>query len=411
MTDPISIRVVTTVNSVAPRRLKASDVIDAISDVKSGVIYATLSNVSRPKGPLAKVRGDGGAWVYFVKPGFDLDDYLSRVPGARRPTGGLMDTLQPTLAPDVKGARTVRPMDDPRDDHEEPVKPVDAKTSLLRAVLERHPDGLGYDELSRLTNTARDKIGAAVAKLINAGDVKPYEFADRGRVFKLVGVQASIGPTPKSKPALPVVRHVASPPERVVTLDGEPLYPPSEPAAPPVAGNTETPASQGAELASVADPIETRRIDHMNREEALRSMSGTADLTRSTAPASPGAAPQSECERSGSREPAPADAVRGDCAQQVRKDRPAGNAATSHCDRIGHPVAERSHSPTVEITELDSILTENVIIAALNLAATVRLQVLAIDESGPVNRALKNLEKADALLRRRLGVAAAEVRV
>lgn len=113
----------------------------------------------------------------------------------------LLDTLTPATPPAPKNARTVRPLDHTDDERDEtlpvvalePAKFTPTKASQMnnkaasvRALLNDHPEGLGYDAIAKGTGIARDSIGKHIANLLIAGDVKGYEFNDgRGRVFKI----------------------------------------------------------------------------------------------------------------------------------------------------------------------------------------------------------------------------------
>lgn len=85
MSESNAVRVVRVIHSVAPRRLTAQLVMDALPDDKSGIVYATLSNLSKDdKGPLHKKRSDSGVLDYGITPGFDADAWLqARVDGRR----------------------------------------------------------------------------------------------------------------------------------------------------------------------------------------------------------------------------------------------------------------------------------------------------------------------------------------
>lgn len=81
----LPVRVVKIVQSVMPRRLTASEVIDACPDDKSGNVYAALSNLSKDgKGPLHKKRGDSGVLDYTISAGFDIEAWLRERENGRR---------------------------------------------------------------------------------------------------------------------------------------------------------------------------------------------------------------------------------------------------------------------------------------------------------------------------------------
>jgi hypothetical protein len=80
------------------------------------------------------------------------------------------------------------------------------KSASIRALLHQNPDGMDYEELSRHTGVARDKISAFVAALIGQGDVKPYE-VDGRRIFKYCGDPKRVGPRDEIE-RQPVVRKV-----------------------------------------------------------------------------------------------------------------------------------------------------------------------------------------------------------
>lgn len=137
-----------------------------------------------------------------------------------------MSLLDQPSAPEPRNARVVRPLDEPRRPDPQDISAMNNKSASIRALLHQSPEGLGYDELSKHTGIARDRIAAFVSVLITAGDVKPYEFAGRGRVFKYVGDPRRVGPRvqidAEKKTSAPV-----APPRQTVETPKEP-----EPAAP-----------------------------------------------------------------------------------------------------------------------------------------------------------------------------------
>lgn len=234
-------------------------------------------------------------------------------------------------APEPKGARVVRPLDAPA----KADIPVNNKSASIRTLLSQHPDGLGYDDISRYTGVARDRVGAFVAALISSGDVKPYEFPERGRVFKYVGDPKRAGSRvehpPKERPPLPIAKEAARPPAQ------------TELATPSATPRT-APLEEGAEPARVAGPV--------------AAMS-----------------------------PAPAVAEQKQPLAEPQAQPPSvGEPQTEHLSQPGKKVSA-AKSPLYDLS------TELAIIAAANLAAAVR--DCNIDGIPELERALLNFERAD----------------
>lgn len=226
-------------------------------------------------------------------------------------TNGLMDTLQPAEPPTAKGARALHPLDGDRVDVADNSKrepSIDYKAMALknraaavRYALFDNPDGLGYDELSKGTGIARDRIAAHIGNLLVAGDIKAYEFPGRGRVFKItsqgadrVGERAADQVPAKST----AVAREQSAPSRDATARAAPSNvadrkPADESLAPATDRASESAATRQAVAAQASATVRTdahppraggpvSAIDHSNEapqaEEAARPSAGSFPL-------------------------------------------------------------------------------------------------------------------------------------
>lgn len=271
----------------------------------------------------------------------------------------LLDTLTPGAPPTPKGARVVRPLDDPRDDIEVP--DMSNKSKSVLALLRQHEDGLGYDDLSRYTGIARDKIASFVAVLITASEVKAYEFPDRGRIFKAVVDPKRAGPrkeTPATRVAIPSIAASGakeSLDQREHQSDRKSVEP-------------------GSRGGARRDDDSSSRPDHRHGEERS-SNRGPVDEAAGSAvsPAVPAVAeqkqPVSEPARAAVSEAAP---------------KPAAQPP------VAPPPQPKVSTRPVPLYDLS---TELAIIAAANLAAAVR--DCKIDGIPELVRALWNFDRAD----------------
>lgn len=182
----------------------------------------------------------------------------------------LLDTLHPSSPPPTpKNARSVRPLDRPGDEREEDEPPVPAacgpidykalamnnKAASLRTLLRDHPDGLGFDELSRYTGIARDRIGAHVASLLSNGDAKAFEIPGRGRIFKFAGDPKRVGP--RFPDQIPTVTHKAAATTQPASSRDDAARAAPSTAAEPKNAETSTPTpATGSSSASAASPTE-----------------------------------------------------------------------------------------------------------------------------------------------------------
>lgn len=315
----------------------------------------------------------------------------------------LLDTLMPANPPAPKNAKLV-PLFSGGEGNDSPTSRADMnqRAASVRALLADHPEGMGYDELSKRTGIPRDKIGKPVGDLLVARDIKRFVIDGRGEIFRFSGDQQTIGTRrqeqqPAPKPTVP---------QKESKLDGIPLSSLGKPAAPkPATPPAPTSApSKDAEPVRVADqkavapqvpPVVRPPVD----AEGSTPHASSAKPAAAAAPVPPHECyaidiGDAMCDVCGKPLPVPAAAH----DQQAEGARASGSASSG---TAALPTAfARSASPSGPAepkrrAQLD-LMTELTIVAAANLAAAVRGERF-VEFTAAVNAALRTFERADRL--------------
>lgn len=319
MTELLPVRVVKIVRSVMPRRLTASDVIDACPDDKSGNVYAALSNLSKDgKGPLNKKRGDTGVLDYTISPGFDIDAWLRDRENGRRAS----------RAPSA------------------PTEPAGDDAAQIISVLRRFPTRLSSNDIEAAGSFAdRREMLLTLAKMCEPDGPLERDRTGNGAPF-LYGIRRGFDV------------------EAWLSERGQELPIDTEPA----------PAQdQRQEIASsrrAADAIDPASKPASVAAPAVRVIRGYASDEESPAPraAAPMAQPAAE-----PKQPA---VVRVVAVPKTAQSAPAS-------------------APTK--LELYDLTAELAIVAAANLAASLRDHVSNLDDCPELSRALATFERAERI--------------
>lgn len=365
--EPCSLRVVRVIQLVIPRRLTAQQVMEACPDDASGIVYATLSNLSKDgKGPLQKRRSESGVLDYGITPDFDIAAWIE----ARKP--------RRKSAPATTSG-----------------EPLGDETGQIIRVLRRVPKRLTSNEIEATGQFAdRPALLLVLAKMCadsgplerdRAGNGSPFMYGIR-RDFDVDAWLADQGQAPCADDA-PKDSAVAQAPvtaragERVAAADSR-----------KVESTASVKDTVLARPACAADPRKQGAVDRDLSDRPLKNDEGRDSQHRM-----PGRESQQARSSDSSVSIATA-APKTAAAQTPATVRPGADVSSSKAS--SNESAPAAATPARPLNgDAQALATDLVVISAANLAAAIREAIRrdAIPELPDLTRALHNFERADRI--------------